>query len=59
MGPRKYRLGVVYLDEDGRVCLPHHCDEWPIGSWQDAEQFVADLRVLREGPMPCQGRWGD
>lgn len=31
---------------DGKVCLPHQCQEWVIGDRKDVEQMITDLQEL-------------
>jgi hypothetical protein len=54
-----YERGEAYIDKDywdkkGRlaIMLPHSCDEWVIGTQEDAKQLITDLeKLIKEFPV--------
>lgn len=50
-----YKKGEVQVGAEGaylrgEIYLPHSCDEWVIGTKEDAEQLIADLQELLKEP---------
>jgi len=40
------------MAEPGEFYLPHSCDEWVIGTREQAEQLIADLQELLSQEKP-------
>lgn len=49
-----YQPGDVY-SEEGIFKLPHQCDAWHIGSWDDLQRFLSDIQSLLHAPIFCSG----
>ena len=45
------------LNASWQIVLPHQCDEWIIGTRDDARRFIDDLERLLELPDPPDGKY--
>lgn len=44
-GDEEDEIDKAYI-ENGKIFLPHSCDEWTIGGIDQAEELIADLKEL-------------
>lgn len=45
----RYVPGMLRIDSDGTVSLPHSCDAWEIGGETAVRALIADLQAALDG----------